>query len=178
HEEIVAHIRQSIGDPAIDVRVKCVSPWQVNAVVAERFAAGRVFCLGDAVHQMPPTNGLGLNTAIADAFNLAWKLRLVLAGRAGPELLATYESERRPVAAQVVDRAVRSMVDFLGIPAALGYTAGQSAEEQWELLRSLDDDTPSAAARRTALAEATARIDYQVNAHGVELGYRYRTGAR
>ncbi|MFF8596802.1 FAD-dependent monooxygenase [Streptomyces sp. NPDC015220] len=178
HEEIAAHIRQSIGDPSVAVRIKSVSPWQVNAVVAERYSGGRVFCVGDAVHQMPPTNGLGLNTAVADAYNLAWKLRLVLAGTAGPELLATYESERLPVGGQVVDRAVRSMLDFLGIPAALGYAAGQSAEEQWELLGGLADDTPAAAARREALAAATDRINYQVNAHGVEIGYRYRAGAR
>jgi 2,4-dichlorophenol 6-monooxygenase len=178
HEEVLAHIRESIGDPSIDIRIKNVSPWQVNAVVAERFADRRVFCLGDAVHQMPPTNGLGLNSAVADAYNLAWKLRLVLAGTAGPELLATYEAERIPVGAQCVDRAVHSMLDFLGIPAALGYAPGQSAEEQWDLVDSLDRDTPEAAARREALAAATDRINYQVNAHGVEIGYRYRAGAR
>ncbi|GAB7105524.1 FAD-dependent monooxygenase [Streptomyces phaeofaciens JCM 4814] len=178
HEEITAHIRQSIGDPSIDIRIKSVSPWQVNAQVAERFAAGRVFCVGDAVHQMPPTNGLGLNTAVADAHNLAWKLRLVLAGLAGPELLATYETERLPVGGHAVDRAVRSMLDFLGIPAALGYEEGQSAEEQWALLRGLHDDTPEAAARREALAAATDRINGQVNAHGMEIGHRYRAGAR
>jgi 2,4-dichlorophenol 6-monooxygenase len=178
HEEIAAHIRASIGDPSAEIRIKNVSPWQVNAVVAERFADRRVFLLGDAAHQMPPTNGLGLNSAVADGFNLAWKLRLVLAGAAGPELLASYEAERIPVGAQCVDRAVNSMIDFLGIPAALGYEPGQSAEQQWELLTSLHDDTPAAAARREALAAATDRINYQVNAHGVEIGYRYRAGAR
>ncbi|MFJ3792831.1 FAD-dependent monooxygenase [Kitasatospora sp. NPDC090091] len=178
HEEIRAHLRESIGDPSVEIRIKNVSPWEVNAVVAPRYANGRVFCVGDAVHQMPPTNGLGLNSAVADSFNLCWKLKLVLDGTASPELLDTYQTERVPVGAQIVDRAVRSMLDFLGIPAALGYAPGQSATEQWELLRGLADDTEEAAARRAALAAATDRINYQTNAHGVEIGYRYRAGAR
>ncbi|MEU4585913.1 FAD-dependent monooxygenase [Kitasatospora aureofaciens] len=178
HEEILAHIRESIGDPSVDIRIKNVSPWEVNAVVAPRYANGRVFCVGDAVHQMPPTNGLGLNSAVADSFNLCWKLKLVLDGSASPALLNTYQAERLPVGGQIVDRAVRSMMDFLGIPAALGFTAEQSAAEQWDLLRDLAGDTEEAAARRAALAAATDRINYQVNAHGVEIGYRYRSGAR
>jgi 2,4-dichlorophenol 6-monooxygenase len=178
HQDVLAHIRESIGDPTVEVKIKNVSPWEVNAVVAPRYASGRVFCVGDAVHQMPPTNGLGLNSAVADSFNLCWKLKLVLDGRAGPGLLDTYQAERLPVGGQIVDRAVRSMLDFLGIPGALGFTAGQSAAQQWELLHALTDDTEEAAARRTALAAATDRINYQVNAHGVEIGYRYRAGAR
>ncbi|WP_308284144.1 FAD-dependent monooxygenase [Streptomyces buecherae] len=178
HEEVLGHIRESVGDPSVNVTIKHVSPWEVNAVVAPRYASGRVFCVGDAVHQMPPTNGLGLNSAVADAFNLCWKLRLVLEGTAGPELLDTYQSERLPVGGQIVDRAVRSMLDFLAIPAALGFTAEQSAAEQSALLRGLADDTPEAAERRAALAAATDQINYQVNAHGVEIGYRYRSGAR
>nr|ARV85770.1 FAD-binding monooxygenase [Candidatus Streptomyces philanthi bv. triangulum] len=177
-EEVVGHIRESVGDPSVNVTIKHVSPWEVNAVVAPRYTSGRVFCVGDAVHQMPPTNGLGLNSAVADAFNLCWKLRLVLEGTAGPELLDTYQSERMPVGGQIVDRAVRSMLDFLAIPAALGFTAEQSAAEQSALLRGLADDTPEAAERRAALAAATHQINYQVNAHGVEIGYRYRGGAR
>ncbi|WP_045703289.1 FAD-dependent monooxygenase [Streptomyces rubellomurinus] len=178
HAEIIAHLRESIGDPVVPITIKRVSPWEVNATVAPRYGTGRVFCVGDAVHQMPPTNGLGLNTAVADSFNLCWKLKLVLDGTAAPSLLDTYQEERQPVGGQVVDRAVRSMMDFLGIPAALGYTAEQSAAEQWELLRSLGDDGEEAEARRAALAAATDRINYQANAHGVEIGYRYRGGAR
>ncbi|MBB5938752.1 FAD-dependent monooxygenase [Streptomyces zagrosensis] len=178
HESMVAHIRESIGDTSVSIKIKTISPWEVNAVVAPRYASGRVFCVGDAVHQMPPTNGLGLNSAVADSFNLCWKLKLVLEGDAGPELLDTYQSERLPIGGQIVDRAVRSMLDFLGIPAALGFTAEQSAAEQSALLRGLADDTAEAADRRAALAAATDRINYQVNAHGVEIGYRYRAGAR
>ncbi|WP_366510928.1 hypothetical protein [Streptomyces sp. MP131-18] len=65
----------------------------------------------------------------------------------------------------------------MGIPQALGFADGQSAEEQWHLLETLHDETPEAEKRRAALAAATAAIHGQANAHGVELGYRYRTGA-
>ncbi|WP_171166660.1 FAD-dependent monooxygenase [Streptomyces sp. I05A-00742] len=177
HEAVLARIRESIGDDSIPVRIKNISPWEVNGTVAERYSAGRVFCVGDAVHQGPPTNGLGLNSAVADSFNLCWKLKLVLDGPAGPGLLDTYHSERHPVGRQVVDRAFRSMADLLAVPQALGFTEGQSAREQLRILGSLHDDTEEARARGEALAAATRRINYQVNAHGVELGYRYRTGA-
>ncbi|MDT0446462.1 FAD-dependent monooxygenase [Streptomyces johnsoniae] len=177
HEAVRAGIRESIGDPSVDITIKNVSAWEVNSAVAPRYARGRVFCVGDAVHQNPPTNGLGLNSAIADSFNLCWKLRLVLDGLAGPGLLDTYEAERQPVGRQIVDRAFRSMLDLMGIPQALGFADGQSAQEQWHLLETLHDETPEAEKRRAALAAATAAIHGQANAHGVELGYRYRTGA-
>ncbi|MFI0737651.1 FAD-dependent monooxygenase [Streptomyces sp. NPDC021100] len=177
HEAIRARILESIGDDSVTVRIKDVSPWDVNGTVAERYGAGRVFCVGDAVHQGPPTNGLGLNSAVADSFNLCWKLKLVLDGPAGPGLLDTYHSERHPVGQQVVDRAFRSMADLLAVPEALGFAEGQSADEQRRILESLHDDTEEARARTAALTAATRRMNYQVNAHGVELGYRYRDGA-
>ena len=70
---------------------------------AETYADRRVFCAGDAVHRHPPSNGLGSNTSIQDAYNLAWKLRHVLDGTAAPALLDTYSAERAPVGRQIVD---------------------------------------------------------------------------
>ncbi|MCD9880914.1 FAD-dependent monooxygenase, partial [Streptomyces guryensis] len=80
-----------------EVTVRSRFPWDMAELVAERFAEGRVLLAGDAAHQIPPTGGYGANTGIADAFNLAWKLALVLDGTAGADLLGTYEQERRPV---------------------------------------------------------------------------------
>ncbi|MBH5338333.1 FAD-dependent monooxygenase [Streptomyces pactum] len=176
-EAMRARIVESIGDSSVPVTIKNISPWALSSTIAPRYGVGRVFCVGDAVHQSPPTNGLGLNTALADSFNLCWKLRLVLEGRAGPGLLETYQSERQPVGAQAVDRAFRSMLDLHGVAQALGFAEGQDADEQWRLLRELEEDTKEGQARREALAAATGQINYQVNAHGVELGYRYRSGA-
>ncbi|MGW7418369.1 FAD-dependent monooxygenase, partial [Streptomyces sp. NPDC054863] len=80
-----------------------LSTYRVNVRMADRFRDGRVFLAGDAAHVHPIAGGLGMNTGIQDAFNLGWKLAAVLAGRAGEELLLTYEEERLPVAAWTLD---------------------------------------------------------------------------
>ncbi|MFH8369705.1 FAD-dependent monooxygenase [Streptomyces sp. NPDC018031] len=98
-------VREATGLPGLEVELleqipgaERVFTFPVGARVAERYTAGRVFLAGDAAHLMPPTGTLGGLTGIEDAHNLAWKLALVLSGGAGPGLLSTYESERRPVA--------------------------------------------------------------------------------
>ena len=73
------------------------NPWFTHLLVAERYSDGRVFLAGDAAHQYIPTGGYGMNTGIADAVDLGWKLAATVKGFAGPGLLYTYESERRPV---------------------------------------------------------------------------------
>ena len=78
-----------------------------RARLASRFQAGRVFLLGDAAHLTPPFIGQGLAAGLRDADNLAWKLAYVLTGRAGQDLLASYEAERRPHAKALVKKAVR-----------------------------------------------------------------------
>ena len=80
------------------------SAYGMNARLAERYQVGRVFLAGDAAHVHPPTGGQGLNTSVQDAYNLGWKLAAVLAG-APAALLATYEAERRPIAAHVLGLA-------------------------------------------------------------------------
>lgn len=78
-----------------------------RARVAETWRVGGVFLAGDAAHQAPPLFGQGLCAGLRDVANLVWKLRLVHSGRAGVELLDTYESERRPHARYWVDQAAR-----------------------------------------------------------------------
>ena len=75
--------------------------------MASRFRSGRIFLLGDAAHLTPPFIGQGLAGGLRDADNLAWKLAFVLTGRAGEDLLDTYDSERRPHATALVKKAVR-----------------------------------------------------------------------
>jgi 2-polyprenyl-6-methoxyphenol hydroxylase-like FAD-dependent oxidoreductase len=103
--QIQRMIEQLSGRP--DIRVRQVlrqSMWRANVRMAERFRSGRVFLAGDAAHVHPPAGGLGMNTGMQDAYNLGWKLAHVLRG-APPELLDTYEAERRPVAADVLDHS-------------------------------------------------------------------------
>ncbi|WP_020673762.1 FAD-dependent monooxygenase [Amycolatopsis nigrescens] len=98
-------VRAAIGLPELEVGIRSVLPWEMAALTAERFAEGRVFLAGDAAHVIPPVGGYGANTGIQDAHNLAWKLAAVLAGTAGPGLLDTYDTERRPVAMFTMEQA-------------------------------------------------------------------------
>jgi len=104
-ERCIAHIRAGVGVPGLEVEITGRAPWHAAERVADRYRAGRVFLAGDSAHEMPPTGAFGSNTGIQDAHNLAWKLAAVLGGWGGPELLDTYEAERRPVAVETAARA-------------------------------------------------------------------------
>ncbi|MEP7088825.1 MAG: FAD-dependent monooxygenase [Nocardioidaceae bacterium] len=90
-------VRGLIGDASVDIDIRSILPWRMRAAVATSTRSDRIFLAGDAAHTMPPTGGMGMNTGIGDAHNLAWKLQAVLRGQAGPELLDTYQMERLPV---------------------------------------------------------------------------------
>ena len=123
-----------------------------RARLASRFQAGRVFLLGDAAHLTPPFIGQGLAAGLRDADNLAWKLAHVLSGRAGADLLASYETERRPHAEALIKKAVR---------VGWAMTGGQDR---------------AAAVRRVALA-AAVRSDRICQAMGSTATPRLKTGA-
>lgn len=95
--ELREAIRRALGRD-LPVELVTTGRWEMAGRVAERYRAGRVFLAGDAAHQLPPTRGgFGANTGIDDVYNLAWKLRMVLAGEAAPALLDSYSAERQPV---------------------------------------------------------------------------------
>ncbi len=92
-------VDKAIGRTDLDIEVIATGLWELSALIADRFAQGRVFLAGDAAHTLPPARGgYGANTGIEDAHNLAWKLASVLAGSSRPQLLDTYDAERRPIA--------------------------------------------------------------------------------
>lgn len=98
-----------------------VRPWTMSAEVSETFSRGnRIFVAGDAAHRFPPSGGFGMNTGIQDAHNLAWKLASVIRGLSSPELLHTYEAERRPVAIRNTKLSLENFKSVLKIPNALG----------------------------------------------------------
>lgn len=98
-EERCLHlIRAAVGIPDLKIALKATLTWEMNALVADRWQQGRIFLVGDAARTQPPSGGLGGNTGIAEAHNLAWKLAAVLRGEASEALLTTYDAERRPVA--------------------------------------------------------------------------------
>lgn len=99
-------VRLAAGSPDLDVKVLGVVPWTASAHVADQYVHGRIFLAGDAAHEMPPTGGFGFNTGVQDVHNLAWKLAVVLNGKASPSLLATYHDERQPVAHAITEQSL------------------------------------------------------------------------
>lgn len=164
-------IRESVGDDTLPIKILSTSMWTINDVYAERYSEGRVFCMGDAVHRHPPTNGLGSNTCVQDAFNLAWKLALVVKGQANPRLLESYELERQPVGKQIVARANKSFLqnnrvwDLLG-----GGTRSTMAPEEHAAVF----DTPEG---RATLRTEIDRMKFEYHAHGVEMTRHYASDA-
>jgi 2,4-dichlorophenol 6-monooxygenase len=174
-EAVLPRIREMIGDPDVAVEIQNVTTWQINQAWATQYSKGRVFCGGDAVHRHPPSSGLGSNTSIQDAFNLAWKIAYVINGWAGPRLLETYTAERAPVGQQVVARANQSRVDYGPINQAF-QTRGE-ADPVTAGLAKLTDPTPAGVAAREALVEAIEFKNTEFNAQGTELNQRYTSSA-
>ena len=104
-------VRTALGAPEFEVKVHDVLPWGMSALLASRFSQGRVFLVGDAAHLTPPVGGLGGQGGIQDAANLAWKLAFVIKGQAGPDLLSTYEAERRPAAHLAIASGIANYID-------------------------------------------------------------------
>jgi 2,4-dichlorophenol 6-monooxygenase len=166
-----------IGDDTIPIEIKSVSTWTVNHMHALDYSKGRVFCMGDACHRHPPSNGLGSNTSIQDAFNLAWKLALVTRGQAEPSLLDSYQQERAPIGKQVVDRANKSIEEFGPIFQALGLLDTSDPDQMKANMAARKLDTDAGEEQRRQLREAIAYKVYEFDCHGVEMNQRYRSDA-
>ena len=174
-ESVMRRVRAAIGDPSVEVRIKKISEWQFNHVVASSYRRGRLFLAGDAAHRHPPANGLGSNTSIQDSYNLAWKLAFVLSGRAVDRLLDSYDAERQPVGRRVVDRANRSVAEMGPWLHAIGFRPDQSREEALAQIDRLHG--PDGGEQREQLVAALELMNGQFNAHGVEMGQRYTSEA-
>jgi 2-polyprenyl-6-methoxyphenol hydroxylase-like FAD-dependent oxidoreductase len=112
-EEVVPSIRHEAGASVAFTACNWFSTYRIHHRAAERFRDRRCFLLGDAAHIHSPMGAQGMNTGLQDAYNLAWKLALVVQGRAEPALLDSYEQERIPVAETLLrttDRAFQLAV--------------------------------------------------------------------
>lgn len=171
--DIVPRIRHLLRIPDLAIEVHKVSHWIVEAVLATKYRVGRCLILGDAAHRHPPTTGLGLNSGIQDAHNLAWKLAAVLNGEAGDALLDSYEQERRPVAARNTRWALMTFMNHVVTDAGFGLIPGAPPELNALQITTLMSDTDEGAWFRARMDEVvgTQRIEFQ--AHDMELGFRY-----
>ncbi|MGI5341052.1 FAD-dependent monooxygenase [Streptomyces sp. CA-181903] len=178
-EKAVAdRIREVLGVPGLDLTLHDVTSWSVEAVIAERYRHGRAFLVGDAAHRQPPAVGLGLNSGIQDAHNLAWKLAAVLSGRADDRLLDTYEAERRPVAQSNTAWAMSAAAHHqVVIDAAVGLGPHVPPERRTPVFFSYFSPTPVGAAQRARAAEIFATHRGECQALDVETGFAYERGA-
>src|SRR6185312_1114284 len=98
------YLRRALGY-SLDVEWVGMNVWKRRSMVAERFGSGRVLLAGDAVHQLSPTGALGMNSGVADAVDIGWKLTALLQGWGGEGLIESYDRERRPVGVRNVRMA-------------------------------------------------------------------------
>ena len=176
-EAVVAELRASLGLEDVDLRIHRITRWGLEGVVADRYRSGRIFLLGDAAHRHPPTGGFGLNSAVQDVHNLAWKISAVLHGQAGDALLDSYEDERRRIAGRNVQHAVNNAINHLLAVQTMGMGPGSDPEANWAALRRLwsgrEEDADFRAAARRAIAGQSMEFD----ALNLDYGYTYEVSS-
>lgn len=144
-----------------EMEVLQANAWSPHLVVTTGSGRGRVWLAGDAVHQLIPTGGYGMNTGIGESADLAWKFAALLQGWGGPRLLDTIDTERRPVAQFSVDSSMENMAVRLRI-----------GESYTPLIH--EDSEAGAAARAEMSALILGLGNAENESLGVELGARYR----
>lgn len=172
-QEAIRDLRQLLKLPDLEITDMQMNHWLVESVLAERFRVGRTFFVGDAAHRHSPMGGLGLNTGIQDAHNLAWKLAAVLHGQAEPGLLESYEPERVPVCRRRVDFATFSFFNHLSVSGGFGMLPGASEEHNRAVLEALFSDSADGATRRAQLAEMVHTLRREFQHADLDLGFEY-----
>jgi 2-polyprenyl-6-methoxyphenol hydroxylase-like FAD-dependent oxidoreductase len=158
-EDMKTMFEKTVAVPVQYEMLSC-SSWRQNLLLADRYADGRVFLAGDSAHLMIPTGGLGMNTGVGDAIDLSWKLAATLRGWGGPNLLRSYEIERR----QVGDRNI----------GASRYAS--TGRRKWRSMYQPNIRDNTSEGRRTRETLARIADDEQRKSNemiGAEMGYRY-----
>ncbi|NUZ08089.1 FAD-dependent monooxygenase [Piscinibacter koreensis] len=153
-----AEIRRAMGHD-FPFEILGVMRWHHHQSVAERYRDGRVFLCGDSAHLFCPTGGVGMNTAIGDAFDLGWKLTASLQGWGGDELLESYEWERRPIGWR---NTVAAANNADRIDALMKVTPD-----------SVEDESELGQRTRERLGKQVADFSRVISSMGLHLGYRY-----
>ena len=174
-DRLIPRIREILKIPDLEIAVYKISHWTIERALAEKYRGGRMFIAGDAAHRRPPTTGLGLNTAIEDSLNLAWKLDLVLRGKGSPKVLDTYDAERRPIGMRNCDWGLFTFENSAVINAAVGLIPGNKDANKVRFEKLFEDSEMG----RTLRAQVRRMIEPQrieFSAHDIELGFRYHSG--
>jgi hypothetical protein len=153
-------LTRAVGRP-FAFELQATNHWHHHQSVARqwRSGAGRVFLAGDSAHLFVPTGGVGMNTGIGDAIDLGWKLAAYEHGQAGPRLLESYESERKPI-------AVRNSVVSANNSDKIDMVMDEVPPE-------IDEDSVAGEAARARIIARIRWMSRQFNSAGLHLGYRY-----
>jgi len=155
-------VRRALGTEAapdqIPFEVLSVTPWRRSEMLAERYVAGRVILVGDSAHTMSPTGGMGMNTGIQEVIDLGWKLQGALQGWAGPQLLQSYEIERKPIAKRNISFSTQNFNAWKDTPNP----------------QAVCDETPEGAAVRASIGKRlrdSTKVEWE--SMGLQIGHRY-----
>ena len=176
-EQIMARIKELIGDDSIEIKVKGISIWDFDEVYAEYYSHGNIHCVGNSVHRHPPFGGLGTSTCMEDSFNLAWKLAHVIQGKADKSLLKTYNAERQPAGEYVVNRTNengRLNFSFYGM---LGYLDPPGSDRRMQTDDLLKEDSDEGAAMREAFRTSIRNLAEERHCVGAMMNQWYKSSA-
>lgn len=159
-------IKNAVGYDIDDIEFKFAVPWTMNSEIAKSYRKDRFFLIGDAAHRFPPSGGLGLNTGMLEANNLAWKIAGVMNGWASDKLLSSYEPECQPIATQNAKQSLENAkrlgaLSEMSCPAEIWQS--ETAFKKW-----LAEDG------RQERIDAAVEIQVQhFNSIGLQLGFSY-----
>lgn len=176
-DEPVRRVRTLLKLPDLKLEVLSFSSWTLERVLAPKYQKGRVFLGGDAAHRHPPATGLGLNTAVQDSHNIAWKLAHVLRGSASSSLLDTYEKERHPIGKRNCDWALFTSRNHQVIAATIGLQDGQPEVNKARFANMFDEESDTGRATRAQLQYVIDGQAIDFHAHDMDLGFSYAAGA-
>src|SRR4051812_44222123 len=159
--DIRAALRRAMGKD-FDYEILSVLRWVRRELVADSYGTARVFLAGDSVHLTSPTGALGMNSGMQDAVDLGWKLDAVIGGWGGPNLLKSYEIERKPVAVRNIKASTENLERMLA-----PRTTHKPSPEVFQ-------EGPAGDAARKAYGEwYTELMSHEWFMNGYHLGYRY-----
>jgi len=168
-ERCEALFRRGILGDTGPLVVRTIAPWSMSCQVATTYRSGRTLLIGDAAHRFPPTGGMGLNTGVVDAQNLAWKLALVERGVGLAEpLLDSYDAERRPIASANADQSLRNAFKLIEVARALGADPDPVVSKA-HYDQAIANEEALAAARLAAEGQAE-----HFDMIGLQLGFTYQ----
>ncbi|KEY66394.1 hypothetical protein S7711_05828 [Stachybotrys chartarum IBT 7711] len=176
--ELVDMIKEAVGQDDIGpIEIHRVDHWTVRETAAKHYSDGLdVHILGDAAHRHPPSQGMGLNTCIQDAYNLGWKVAYVHKGIAGPGLLDTYSTERQPVGELIVKVSNATFRDQSKVYEAFGMLEPYS-DKATEAITELSEGSAAGEARRRQVYDSLGIMRSEVDSTGLAMNQFYTSTA-